>query len=122
MSPRRPRSRQHWQGLQICWGVLGEVDTQLADTSYFSAANVQVCADNGITPMLAMKRKCHHPDVFERFAPDTPAPAVADAVTQMVHRLNTQAGRALYDLRKQTIETVFGIIRHWDFVSFRSEA
>lgn len=91
--------------------TLGDVNTLLADTGYFSAANVQACMDNGITPMLAMKRERHHLDVFERFAPDVPAPADADAVTQMAHRLSTQAGRALYGLRKQTVETVFGIIK-----------
>jgi hypothetical protein len=29
----------------------------------------------------------------------------------MVHRLSTQAGKALYKLRKQTVEPVFGIIK-----------
>jgi hypothetical protein len=30
----------------------------------------------------------------------------------MLHRLNTPAGRALYGLRKQTVEPVFGIIKN----------
>jgi hypothetical protein len=30
----------------------------------------------------------------------------------MEHRLTTQAGRALYGLRKQTLEPVCGIIKH----------
>jgi hypothetical protein len=30
----------------------------------------------------------------------------------MVHRLTTKTGRALYELRKQTVEPVFGIIKH----------
>lgn len=29
----------------------------------------------------------------------------------MAHRLKTKAGRALYELRKQTVEPVFGIIK-----------
>jgi hypothetical protein len=44
---------------------------------------------------------------FERFASDTPAPDIDDPVEQMKHRLTT----ALYDLRKQTIEPIFGIIK-----------
>ena len=30
----------------------------------------------------------------------------------MLHRLKTPEGRALYGLRKQTVEPVFGIIKH----------
>lgn len=30
----------------------------------------------------------------------------------MKHQLTTQSGRALYALRKQTVEPVFGIIKH----------
>ena len=30
----------------------------------------------------------------------------------MEHRLKTQRGRANYGLRKQTVEPVFGIIKH----------
>jgi hypothetical protein len=30
----------------------------------------------------------------------------------MLHRLKTRAGRALYGLRKQTVEPVLGIIKH----------
>ena len=34
-----------------------------------------------------------------------------DAAAVMAHRLSIKAGRALYALRKQTIEPVFGIIK-----------
>ena len=40
----------------------------------------------------------------------------------MAHRLKTKAGRARYALRKQTIEPVFGIIKHvmnWRRMSMR---
>src|SRR5664279_1723251 len=42
---------------------LGEVDTLLADTGYFSAANVSACAAAGIDPLIAMGRQPHHPPV-----------------------------------------------------------
>lgn len=84
----------------------------LADTGYFSAANVNACVASGVTPLIAMKRETHHLPVLERFAEPSPLPVDADAVAQMAHRLKTQRGRADYGLRKQTVEPVFGIIKH----------
>src|SRR5450631_2584042 len=49
--------------------ALGEVDTLLADTGYFSAANVDACNAAGIEPLIAMGRQPHHPPVGERFGP-----------------------------------------------------
>ena len=43
-------------------------------------------------------------------------------MVKMAHRLKTQAGRALYGLRKQTIEPVFGIVKQvmgWRQMSMR---
>jgi len=39
-------------------------------------------------------------------------PYGASAVDVMAHRLKTRTGRADYALRKQTVEPVFGIIKH----------
>ena len=50
--------------------------------------------------------------MFKRFAPDTLPPATGNPVERMAHRLTTKTGRALYGLRKQTVEPVFGIIKH----------
>ena len=102
--------------------ALGHVDTLLADTGYFSAANVAACQGQGIEPLLSMKRQSHHLPVLERFAADAPAPQTQNPVVQMAHRLATQAGRALYALRKQTVEPVFGIIKRamgWRQMSMR---
>ena len=84
----------------------------LADTGYFSAANVNACVASGVKPLIAMKRETHHLPVLERFAEPSPLPVDADAVAQMAHTLKTQRGRADYGLRKQTVEPVFGIIKH----------
>jgi hypothetical protein len=89
----------------------GTVDNLLGDTGFFSAANVVACEQAGITPLLASKRDSHHLSPFARFAPDTPAPDTIDPVERMKHQLTTKAGRALYGLRKQTVEPVFGIIK-----------
>ncbi len=102
--------------------ALGEVSALLADTGYFSAANVQACEACGITPMVAMKRESHHIGVLERFAEDSLAPESDDPVLNMAHRLGTKKGRALYGLRKQTVEPVFGIIKRvmgWRQMSMR---
>ena len=102
--------------------ALGEVSTLLADTGYCSQANVQACEAKEIEPMLSMKRESHHIAVLERFAQDAPEPETADPMVKMAHRLGTQAGRALYGLRKQTVEPVFGIIKRvmgWRQMSMR---
>lgn len=90
---------------------LGKTSDLLADTGYFSADNVKACLGSGITPSLAVGRDQHNLPILERFAPDSPAPDTDDPVTLMRHQLSTQAGRALYGLRKQTVEPVFGIIK-----------
>ena len=90
---------------------LGEVDTLLADTGYFSAANVSACAAAGIDPLIAMGRQPHHPPVGELFCDDPLAPENPTPVDAMAHRLKTREGRDLYALRKQTPEPVFGIIK-----------
>jgi transposase len=90
---------------------LGEAETLLADSGYFSAGNVAACAVAGIEPLIAMGRQPHHPPLAERFAAAPPAPENPTPVEAMAHRLKTPEGRSLYALRKQTPEPVFGIIK-----------
>ena len=101
---------------------LGQVSSLLADTGYYSAANVAACESQLIEPMLSMKRESHHIPVLERFAEDVLAPETDDPVAKMAHRLGTKKGRVLYGLRKQTVEPVFGIIKRvmgWSQMSMR---
>jgi Transposase DDE domain len=91
--------------------ALGEARTLLADTGYFSAANVAACGAAGIDPLIAMGRQPHHPPVSELFCDDPLAPENPTPVEAMAHRLTTRAGRDLYALRKQIPEPVFGIIK-----------
>ena len=101
---------------------LGQVSTLLADNGYCSQANVIACTQAQIEPLLALKRQSHHMAAMERFAPDAEQPQTSEPVEQMAHRLATQAGRALYSLRKQTVEPVFGIIKRvmgWRQMSMR---
>ena len=90
---------------------LGEAETLLADTGYFSTANVEACEKTGIEPLIAIGRQPHHPPLQERFETTPPAPENPTPVEAMAHRLKTPEGRALYALRKQTPEPVFGIIK-----------
>ena len=90
---------------------LGKPERLLADTGYFSAANVAACAQAKIEPLIAMGRQPHHPPLAERFATAPEAPKGATPVEAMAHRLKTPAGRALYAMRKQIPEPVFGIIK-----------
>jgi len=90
---------------------VGRPDTLLADSGYFSAANVDACTTAGIEPLIPTGRQPHYPPLGERLAkpplpPETPTPVEA-----MAYRLKTPEGKKLYALRKQTPEPVFGIIK-----------
>lgn len=97
--------------LAVLPDALGDVETLLADSGYYSAANVTACAAAGIDPLVAMDRQPHHPSLDERFAPVPPARENPTPVEAMAHRLVTPDGKKLYALRKQTPEPVFGIIK-----------
>lgn len=97
--------------LQALPEPLGTADILLADAGYFSAANVAHCEQQGITPLIARRRDQHYQPWYERHAEPGELAPDADAVTRMAHRLKTPEGRALYGLRKQLPEPVFGIIK-----------
>src|SRR4051812_20583200 len=90
---------------------LGRPETRLADSGYFSAANVTFCQAAEIEPLIAAGRQHHHPSLHERFAAAGPAPDHPTLVEARAHRLQTPEGKKLYALRKQTPEPVFGIIK-----------
>ena len=81
--------------IQSLPAVLGGVQSLITDNGFFSQANVIACNDEGVEPLLALKRESHHTPVMERFAADALEPQTTDPVVQMAHRLGTQAGRAL---------------------------
>jgi hypothetical protein len=90
---------------------LGQVDRLLADTGFYSAKNVRACQVRGIDPLIAVSRDAHHPAPHERFTEPSELARDATPAQAMAHKLKTRAGRALYALRKQTVEPVFGIIK-----------
>ncbi len=90
---------------------LGKVKTLIADSGYYSEANVRECENKGIEPYIAVDRQSHNQSVWERFIEPPPLPEDADAVTRMKHRLKTTVGKAVYAVRKSTVEPVFGVIK-----------
>ena len=90
---------------------LGRVSKGLADTGYYSAFNIEVLEQAGIDPFIAVKREKHHLPPLERFIEPEPLGISASPAEKMAHKLRTKAGRAIYALRKQTVEPVFGIIK-----------
>ena len=91
--------------------ALGETDNLLADTGYFSAANVEQCTQAGIAPLIPQAREKHNLPLMERFREDPEPPQDPTPTQIMRHRLQTKEGNALYAKRKSTVETVFGIIK-----------
>lgn len=91
--------------------ALGKVGILVADTGYFSEANVKACGEHKITPLIAVKRESHHPDPLERFTEPPPLPVDASEVEKMRHRLKTQEGNEIYAKRKSTVEPVIGIVK-----------
>lgn len=90
---------------------LGEVETILADTGYFSEANAEDCQEAGIEPLIPEKRQPHNLPFKEGFQKDPESKPDATPLQAMQHRMNTKEGKALYAKRKSTVETVFGIIK-----------
>jgi transposase len=92
--------------------ALGEAENLLADTGYFSEANVEKCMKASLVPFIPEKREKHNLPLTERFREAPEPPQNATAVQAMRHRLQSREGKAVYATRKSTVETVFGIIKH----------
>jgi transposase len=88
----------------------GKTEEVLADAGYFSAANVQACDQCGITPYISDAREPHYPGLARFFEP-AELDANATVVERARHRIRTVKGRAVYALRKSTVEPVIGVIK-----------
>jgi transposase len=86
----------------------------LADTGYYSDDFIkQVESSTGATVYCAQAKTGHRltvADLEKHPLPEAPAPG-APMKQQMAYRLKTPEGKALYKLRKQTVEPVFGVIK-----------
>jgi hypothetical protein len=93
----------------------GTLAAALVDSGFFSAAAVQQIERNEARPTVyaAMEKTGHHRSVADlEKRPDPASPAAEASIAEVMrHRLRTTAGKALYKLRQQTVEPVFGIIK-----------
>ena len=95
------------------------IETILVDSGFYSEAAVQAVESkpdgtpSGVIVLAAVEKLSHHKTIAELWPqPEPPAPGPeASAKERMAHRLKTANGKALYKLRKQTVEPVFGIIK-----------
>src|SRR5439155_18454077 len=95
------------KALQQLPETLVQVEALLADTGYRSESNTKLCHAANMTPYLAGGRESHHPRVEQRFTEPPALAAGANVIQAMDHRLATVEGRAIYALRKSTVEPVF---------------
>ena len=91
---------------------LGPVKKAVLDSGYFSKSNIDAFQACGIEPFIATGRDLHNRSWQSYFSEAGEAPAEgASAKAQMAYKLGTAAGKAIYRLRKCTVEPVIGIIK-----------
>jgi len=97
---------------------IGTANAVAMDNGYFSETNIQDCENLGIEPYIATGREPHHLDwhTFFQQQPEPPADE-ASPVVKMAYKLQTEIGKAIYRLRKCTVEPVIGIIK--EILGFR---
>ena len=91
---------------------IGKPAAAALDKGYFAPTNIEAFEARDIDPFIATGREPHHKSWQERFA-QTPAPPAEDAspIVKMAYKLQTEIGKAIYRLRKSTVEPVIGIIK-----------
>lgn len=92
---------------------LGKPGTVLADNGYASESEVKALNERGIDALVSTgaegRRRRHD---FRPQKPPRPEPKTRSKfVQEMTERLKSETGRALYALRKQTVEPVFGTVK-----------
>jgi hypothetical protein len=97
---------------------IGRPKAVAMDNGYFSESNIQDCENLGIAPYIATGREPHHLDwrTFFQQQPEPPAEE-ASPIVKMAYELQTEIGRAIYRLRKCTVEPIIGIIK--EILGFR---
>ena len=82
------------------------------DNGYYSESNIAALEGMGIDPYIATGREPHHKNWREYFEQQGEPPARAASVKEkMAYKLRTEIGKAIYGLRKCTVEPVIGIIK-----------
>lgn len=93
--------------------ALGKPGTVLADNGYASESQVETVRGRKIDVLVATgaegRRRRH--DLRPQPPPRKPRQVRSQFLLDMRERLKSEAGRALYKLRQQTVEPVFGTIK-----------
>jgi hypothetical protein len=98
--------------------VLGKPEAGALDNGYFSAANIAAFEKRGVEPYIATGREPHHRSWQDYFKEQPlPPPDTATPKEKMAYKLQTDIGKAIYGLRKCTVEPVIGIIK--EILGFR---
>ncbi len=92
--------------------TVGTPTSASLDNGFFSETNIRACEQRGIEPYIATGREPHHQD-WQAFFTEQPAPPAEDAnpKVKMAYKLQTEIGKAIYRLRKCTVEPVIGLIK-----------
>lgn len=91
---------------------VGKPQAAALDNGYFSVDNIEGIEARGVEPYIATGREPHHKSWRAWFA-ELPAPPSEEAspTVKMAYKLRTEIGKAIYNLRKSTVEPVIGIIK-----------
>ena len=96
---------------------LGSAERVLADNGYATGAEVAELEGRGVEVLVATgggdRRRAHdfRPPPEDGESPEDAPEPTAEWIKKMRERMETESGRALYGLRKQTVEPVFGIVK-----------
>jgi transposase len=104
----RPMVGQMQQNLAAA-GVSEKVKEMVADSGFFSEANVEYLEGKEIDPYIATERLKHHEEIPA--APRGRCPQGMTAKQRMARKLRTKRGRQRYARRKAMVEPVFGQIK-----------
>jgi len=93
---------------QVIENVNGKPQVASADTGYCSKANIIEESLQGIDLYVATERQQHGET---KDIPGDGPPEKSSVLQQMQAKLKTEAGKAVYKMRKQIVEPVFGYIK-----------
>ncbi len=91
---------------------VGTPKSTALDNGYFSKGNIEGIEARGVEPYIATGQEPHHKS-WRTWFNELPAPPSEDASpkAKMAYKLQTEIGKAIYRLRKSTVEPVIGTIK-----------
>jgi transposase len=98
---------------------IGKPNAAALDNGYFSSNNISRMKDHGVEPYIATGREPHHKSWKDYFSGEQliAPPEDATPMVKMAFNLKTEIGKAIYRLRKCTVEPVIGVMK--EILGFR---